>query len=337
MAELVLGIGTSHGPLLSTPPDKWGLRAVDDRKNPRHYFKNRTWSFDELLKARGADTFTGEITPEARQRHYDACQAAIATLGDVFAETRPDVAVIFGDDQMEMFTEASIPAFSVFWGETIDHAPPDAEHVAKMPPGITIAIPGHAPPQATAYRGVPELGRHIIEGLIADAFDVAAMKTIPAGHHGHPSAPHAYGFLYRQIMRDRVVPNVPVVLNTFYPPNQPTVRRCYDFGRSVVRAIRSWKSDARVALIASCGLTHFVIDEEVDQIILEAMRTNDIDRLAALGEATFQAGTSEVKNWIPVFGAMSDLGYKMTLVDYVPCYRSEAGTGNAMGFVHWRP
>ena len=25
------------------------------------------------------------------------------------------------------------------------------------------------------------------------------------------------------------------------------------------------------------------------------------------------------------------------VVDYVPCYRSLAGTGNAMGFVYWRP
>ena len=31
-------------------------------------------------------------------------------------------------------------------------------------------------------------------------------------------------------------------------------------------------------------------------------------------------------------GAMGSGG---TMVDYVPCYRSEAGTGNAMGFVHW--
>ena len=26
----------------------------------------------------------------------------------------------------------------------------------------------------------------------------------------------------------------------------------------------------------------------------------------------------------------------MTEIDYVPCYRSEAGTGNAMGFVYWK-
>ncbi len=59
--------------------------------------------------------------------------------------------------------------------------------------------------------------------------------------------------------------------------------------------------------------------------------------MADLGEAIFQAGTSEVKNWIPVAGAMADLGYPPTVVDYIPCYRSEAGTGNAMGFVYWRP
>ena len=31
MARIVLGIGTSHGPLLSTPPEMWHLRAEWDR------------------------------------------------------------------------------------------------------------------------------------------------------------------------------------------------------------------------------------------------------------------------------------------------------------------
>jgi hypothetical protein len=34
---------------------------------------------------------------------------------------------------------------------------------------------------------------------------------------------------------------------------------------------------------------------------------------------------------------MAELGFDFNLVDYVPCYRSIAGTGNAMGFVHWAP
>jgi 3-O-methylgallate 3,4-dioxygenase len=49
----------------------------------------------------------------------------------------------------------------------------------------------------------------------------------------------------------------------------------------------------------------------------------------------FQAGTSEIKNWIVVAGAMAEAGLTMDLVDYVPCYRSEAGTGSAMGFARW--
>jgi 3-O-methylgallate 3,4-dioxygenase len=32
---------------------------------------------------------------------------------------------------------------------------------------------------------------------------------------------------------------------------------------------------------------------------------------------------------------MNETNLTYHLVDYVPCYRSEAGTGNAMAFVYW--
>jgi hypothetical protein len=50
----------------------------------------------------------------------------------------------------------------------------------------------------------------------------------------------------------------------------------------------------------------------------------------------YQSGTSEIKNWIPVVAGAVELGMPAQVVDYVPCYRSLAGTGNAMGFVYWR-
>ena len=34
-------------------------------------------------------------------------------------------------------------------------------------------------------------------------------------------------------------------------------------------------------------------------------------------------------------GALEDTKLKFELVDYVPCYRSTAGTGNAMAFGLW--
>ncbi len=331
MAKIVLGMGTSHGPMLSTPPDQWGQRAVFDR-GVRHHWQGRTWSFDELAEARKDGHFENEITIEKWRARHAACRTALNKLANVFAEVKPDIVVIAGNDHMEMFREAAVPALTVFCGEQITNNPWPEERMANAAPGVAIAVPGHVPPKGATYPTVPALGRHIIERAIEDGFDVAAMKNLPA-----EETPHAYGFVYRQLMRDQPIPCVPLAINTYYPPNQPTIKRCYDFGKSVVRAIQSWDSDARVALIASGGLSHFVIDEDVDRAFMDAMRDRHIDKVAELGEAIFQSGTSEIKNWVPVAGAMAELGYPLEIVDYVPCYRSIAGTGNAMGFVYWKP
>ena len=61
---------------------------------------------------------------------------------------------------------------------------------------------------------------HIIKTLIEHDFDVAASKVWPK--HARNGASHAFGHIYRQVMRDKVVPNVPIYQNTFFPPNQPT-------------------------------------------------------------------------------------------------------------------
>ena len=42
-----------------------------------------------------------------------------------------------------------------------------------------------------------------------------------------------------------------------------------------------------------------------------------------------------MRNWIALAGALDHTSLQMNLVDYVPCYRSAAGTGNAMGFAEW--
>src|SRR5206468_1657071 len=100
--------------------------------------------------------------------------------------------------------------------------------------------------------------------------------------YGQHYIPHAYGFVYRRIMNDQVIPNVPVFINTFYPPNQPTLERCYEFGRGLRRAIESWDGDKTVAVIASGGLSHFVIEENLDQRVLAALREDDGKALVSL-------------------------------------------------------
>lgn len=334
MAQIVLGMATSHGPMLSTPPDQWGQRVAADKANKAHAYQGHTRSFDELVALRSDEGLARQVNPETWREKHAACRRALSTLASVWDRVKPDVAVIFGNDQMELFGEENIPAFAVYQGETIENQAYDEEHMAKLPPGIAISVPGHIPPQGATYGGQPQLAAHIARSLSRDGFDVASLKRFPAHH---PTVPHAFGFVYRQLMSDRVVPSVPLFINTFYPPNQPPAARCRQFGRAVLRAVQAWPGKERVALIASGGLSHFVIDEKLDGIVLDALRTGRGDALDAIDESLYQSGSSEIKNWIPLAGAMADLGWPATIVDYVPCYRSEAGTGNAMGFAYWDP
>lgn len=329
MAKIVLGIGSSHGPMLTTPPDKWDLRVPADHAM-RHHFRGRVWGFDELVAHRKHENLAAEATPEKWRQRHAACHFAIAKLADAFEAAKVDVAVIVGNDQMEIFSDDLMPALSVFVGGQIQSTPHSQAHLDRMPPGIAIAMPGYTPDGGAAYVGQPELGGAILRTAIARGYDPVAVKAMPQG-----KTPHAFGFVYRQIMRDNTTPSVPVILNTFYPPNSPPAARCHDLGRVLVEAIEGWETDARVAIIASGGLTHFVIDETLDKAFLDAIVDKRADKMAELSEDILQAGTSELKNWIPVAAAMTQLGLEPDIVEYVPCYRTEAGTGNAMGFVSW--
>ena len=95
------------------------------------------------------------------------------------------------------------------------------------------------------------------------------------------------------------------------------------------RAIKNWDSDLKVAVIGSGGMSHFVIDEDLDQLFIKALSKRDDNTLTSLDEGYFQTGTSELKNWISAAGVLFDTTLNGDIIDYVPCYRSEAGTGTA--------
>jgi OH-DDVA oxygenase len=149
-------------------------------------------------------------------------RAAIEALGDVFAQTGPDIGLIIGNDQMEVFSGHHVPAFAVSWGDYVEGHPRSEEFLSSLPPGIARADLDRTREVYTEWPCHPKLGRHIIESVIAEDFDVAQVTRLPEGQIGSNAAPHAYGFVDRRIMRDLVVPHVPVFVNTFYPPNQPT-------------------------------------------------------------------------------------------------------------------
>jgi 3-O-methylgallate 3,4-dioxygenase len=336
MAAISLGLASSHGPMLSMPPDAWHLRAETDRSNRGLYFRGANLSFDELVTARVAEDLAAKITPEEMDARFAACQVAMDSLQRTLADANLDAMVVIGDDQEELFLDDNMPAFSIFTGLEFDHVPPSPENVAKLLPGIASGLAGRYPPHQMTHPAQPELALHLVEHLMDTGFEVSTSRRFPAGRHNDHGVPHAYGFIYTRLLENKVMPQVPVFINTFYPPNQPKLRRCFDFGREIGAAIQSWDSDARVGVVASGGLSHFVVDEQLDQAVLDAFARSDWDALLGLPEDWFLSGSSEIKNWIGLAGALSLTGLEIEIVDYVACYRSLAGTGNGMGFARWQ-
>jgi 3-O-methylgallate 3,4-dioxygenase len=67
--------------------------------------------------------------------------------------------------------------------------------------------------------------------------------------------------------------------------------------------------------------------------VLDALRPRDLQKIGSIAQRELMSGTSEIRNWIVVAGAAEHL--ELDVVDYVPAYRSHAGTGVGMGFARW--
>ncbi|GII62097.1 hypothetical protein Skr01_21820 [Sphaerisporangium krabiense] len=334
MATVVTAIGTSHGPQLKTPPARWAERGVADRRSSALEFRGRRYTFDELRAAR--PDFAAECAPEVQERRWDASQAAMDRLGAHLAAAEVDVVVIVSSDHKEIYDDALLPGFAVYWGDDVAHVPFTAEQLDAMQPGLAEAALGDVPDRPITRPCHPALARHLIERAVDDGFDVAASRALPAGRYGNHGVPHGYGFVYQRIMGESsAVPMVPVFVNTFYEPNPPSARRCLQFGKALGRALVTFPGDLRVGVVASGGLSHFVVDEELDRAFLKALEDGDEAFLAGLPAAQMRSGTSELRNWIVVAGIAAETGLRVASADYQPCYRTEAGTGNAMGFVTW--
>ena len=79
MARIVLGLATSHGPMLTTPPLQWDQRVGFDRGYTQHAFKGKTYKFDDLGRLRAPEKLELQITPDKGVACHAAGQRAIST------------------------------------------------------------------------------------------------------------------------------------------------------------------------------------------------------------------------------------------------------------------
>jgi hypothetical protein len=181
-----------------------------------------------------------------------------------------------------------------------------------------------------AYPCAAALARHLIGALQADGFDPSAMRALAEG----AAEGHAFSYIHRFCMDTAPIPIVPVFLNAYYPPNQPTPSRCVALGRAIARAVADWPWPERIGIIASGGLSHFLVDEALDQAVITALRQGNTDALAALPLHKLRSGSSEIRNWICLAGAVETL--KLDWVRYIPGYRTPALTGTGLCFASFR-
>lgn len=320
MATITLGVGTSHSPQCSTPGELWDLHAQRDRANP-------ILDFPELIRKAKPD-LAQELSMSVWQQKDQDCQAAIAHLAMAIDKTQPDVLIVLGDDQNELFGDDNRGAFGIYWGDTMEDIPPPIE---SYHPSIRPSYWARHNPDGEIYPVASAMAKFLIEQLMVSEFDLSQSARQPKdGFLGH-----AFTFIRRRLTPNRVIPMIPIFINTYYPPNQPTVARCMSFGKALREAIDAYPEDINVCLIASGGLSHFVVDEEIDQHLLQAISTKDEHRLASIPNEKLISGTSEIRNWIATATALWD--FQLEWQQYIPAYRSEAGTGMGMAFAIWEP
>jgi hypothetical protein len=246
-------------------------------------------------------------------------------------EFKPDVIVLWGDDQYENFHEDCVPPFAVLAYEQAEVHPWARGH-ARGPNSWD------EPEDATfAITGSRSFGKHVTSSLLNEGFDIAyAYKPLHGSGLGHavvnsvlymdwdrsgfsypvvPITVNAYG---RNLVRAHGTPMTPsetAALDPELDPPGPQPWRCFQLGQAVARAAAS--SDQRVALVASSSWSHsFLVakhalmypDVESDLRYYEALVEGDWDvwKNTTIEEAE-DRGHHELLNWFCLAGAMAEL------------------------------
>jgi len=297
MANLVGCVAMSHAPQLMLDPDHWTLLRNRESEN--------------LPDKPDLDRETTEV----KWAKWRGCMEAIATLRKKIEAYHPDVIIVVGDDQHENLIDDNMPPFTLFMGQEVE---------------ASVSLRYLNQPKSenrTKYRVDAKLAESLINGLMDEGFDPSYSKqTRYEGGLGHAFA-RVLKFLTPEANRSVV----PVMVNTYYPP-APSAQRCVNFGQVMAGILKRSPTSERVVIVASGGLSHTKIDEELDRQFIQALKQNDTDYMGAMPSSILVEGTSEIRNWIVTAAAANREG---TLVDYFPLYRTRTGVGCAMGFAYW--
>jgi hypothetical protein len=333
----VRGFGITHFPLLAGLDKDMNsilVRNMQDPAVPDAEKDPKNWP--EAMQEEWADPLA------TAQRHRADLVRNMDKVREALDEFNPDVVIMWGDDQYELFREEIIPSFSVLaFNETTVHP------FAHGRPNIW----GEGPETEVTIKMDRSIGTHFARELLGRGIDTA-YSYVP--REGAPF-PHAFlnALLYLDYHRDKGFPYnlLPISVNCYgshvianrgggstfgeqkpLDPPSPTPHRCMELGSAIAQIAE--ESPYKVALMASSGWSHgFLTDKywrlrpdvEADRRLYTALVEQDYKfwhnyRLDEIEDA----GQQECLNWFCLLGAMEQLGRKPLYTDFL-----QSLTGNS--------
>jgi len=327
----ILGIGATHYPPGLVPDEykPWPLARMlhSDPRIPAHMQDPANWPEPMRLE------FGDDEGIAAHKAHRARVFNAFRTIREEIDAFKPDLIVMWGDDQYENFKEDIIPPFCVLAYDKLAFTP--YKRLRGRP-----NIWGEPEDKVFTNAGHHAAGRFLASRLLEEGIDMSyAYRPLHEDGLGHA---FANTLLFLDLDRKGFdYPVLPVAINCYGSnvirnrgggsqysdepdPPSPSPRRCFEMGQATARVLKA--SPWRVVLMASSSWSHGFLTEknhwmypdlEADRALLGQLQAGEYDKWRDLPLRQMEAaGQQEVLNWVCLAGAMAEMGYKMKLLDW---------------------
>ncbi|HXU88411.1 MAG TPA: hypothetical protein VFQ62_06130 [Methylomirabilota bacterium] len=249
----------------------------------------------------------------ASPEYQQLALAATAEMRRRLEAARPDTLVMFSNDHLLNWPINNIPEYTVGVGD--EHVGP-ADWFDEWLGMEKYRVPGD-----------PGLARFLVND--------AARRGIALAHLREMQFDDGISVPTHYLNPDARFRLVPITMNCNVPPI-PSPARAYEVGRALGASMHAYPAPARIAVIATGGLSHepggpryFWVDEEFDRWFLDLLKLGDHARL--LRECTLErmeaagsGGTAELLAWIAVLAMTRG---PADVLAYMPAIAWRSGTG----------